>query len=139
MIRTLRHLLLCLPMVLAPLAAGASEADRPILRLKAEVSGDVVRLGDIFENIPAEKAEIRVEQAPAPGVSVVIQPSQIAAYARMHGLDWKPQTYMDKVQVTRIGHLVPRATVDAALRKVLAAKGVTGELEFEIAGRAYQL
>jgi flagellar basal body P-ring formation protein FlgA len=139
MTRTLRTLLLCLPLALAPLVASGSEHEKPVLRLKAEVAGDVIRLGDIFENIAAEKAEIRIEQAPAPGVSVVIQPSQVAAYARMHGLDWKPQTYMDKVQVTRIGHLVPRATIDAALRKVLADKGVTGELEFEIASRAYQL
>jgi flagella basal body P-ring formation protein FlgA len=139
MTRMLRLLVLCLPLALAPVAAHAADLGKPILRLKAEVTGDVVRLGDVFDNIPVEKAEIRIEQAPAPGLSVVYQPSQLAAYARTHGLDWKPNTYMDKVVVERIGQIVPRATVDAALRKALAAKGATGELEFEIASRAYQL
>ena len=46
---------------------------------------------------------------------------------------------MDKIVVERQGQLVPKSTVDAALRKALAAKGVTGDLEFEIASRAYQL
>jgi flagella basal body P-ring formation protein FlgA len=139
MLRTLRLLALCLPLALAPLAGSAAEIGKPILKLKAQVANDMVRLGDLFENIDAEKAEIRLDQAPAPGNAVTYQPSQLAAFARMHGLDWKPVTYMDKVVVERLGQLVPRATVDAALRKALATKGVTGELEFEIASRAYQL
>ncbi|MBM3546438.1 MAG: flagellar basal body P-ring formation protein FlgA [Alphaproteobacteria bacterium] len=139
MIRTLRLLALALPVALAPLSASVADLGKPVLKLKAQVSGDMVRLGDLFENIAAEKAEIRVDQAPAPGNSLTYQPSQLAAFARMHGLDWKPQTYMDKVVLERQGQLVSKATVDAALRKALAAKGVTGELEFEIASRAYQL
>jgi flagella basal body P-ring formation protein FlgA len=139
MIRTLRLLSLCLPLALVPVFASAAEIGKPVLKLKAQVAGDMVRLGDLFDNIEAEKAEIRLDQAPAPGNSVTYQPSQLAAFARMHGLDWKPQTYMDKVVLERQGQLVSRETVNAALRKALAAKGVTGELEFEIASRAYQL
>ena len=139
MIRTLRLLAFCLPLALAPLSGSMAELGKPVLKLKAQVTSDMVRLGDLFDNIEAEKAEIRVDQAPAPGNSLTYQPSQLAAFARMHGLDWKPQTYMDKVVLERQGQLVSKATVDAALRKALATKGVTGELEFEIASRAYQL
>ncbi len=139
MTRTLRILVLCLPLALAPMAGSVAEMGKPILKQKTEVSGDAVRLGDLFDNIGAEKAQIRLDQAPAPGNSVTYQPSQLAAFARMHSIDWKPQTYMDKVVVERVGHLVARQTIDAALRKALAAKGVTGELEFEIASRAYQV
>ena len=137
--RTLRLLALCLPLALAPLADCLAQNGKPMLKLKAEVTGEAVRLGDLFDNVDAEKASIRLDQSPAPGAAVTYQPSQLAAYARMYGLDWKPQTYMDKIVVERIGQVVPRATVEAALRKALAAKGVTGDLEFEIANRAYQL
>ncbi len=139
MIRTLRLLALCLPLALAPFAGSAADLGKLSLKLKVQVESDTVRLGDLFENIDAEKAEIRVDQAPAPGNTVTYQPSQLASFARMHGLEWKPATYMDKVVVERLGQLVSKTTVDAALRKALAAKGVTGELEFEIASRAYQL
>ncbi|MSP50138.1 MAG: flagellar basal body P-ring formation protein FlgA [Alphaproteobacteria bacterium] len=138
--RTLRLLAVCLPLLLAPLAGNAAgEVARPILKLKSQVAGDTVHLGDLFENIDAAKAQIRLDQAPSPGNAVTYQPSQLAAFARMYGLDWKPQTYMDKVVVERLGQLVSRTTVEAARRKALAAKGVTGDLEFEIASRAYQL
>ncbi len=140
MTRTLRLLALCLPLALAPIGAGfAADLGKPTLKVKSQIAGDAVRLGDLFDNIEAEKAEIRLGEAPAPGNMMTFQPSQLAAFARSHGLDWKPQTYMDKVVIERQGQLVSKATVDAALRKALAAKGVTGELEFEIASRAYQL
>ena len=137
--RTLRILALCLPLALAPLAGSFAEVGKPILKLKSEVSGDAILLGDLFDNVDAEKAQIRLDQSPAPGNRVTYQPSQLAAFARMHGIEWKPATYMDKVVVERIGQVVARQTVDAALRKALAAKGVTGDIEFEIASRAYQL
>lgn len=139
MIRTLRILALCLPLAMAPVAGSFAEVGKPILKLKSDVTADAVLLGDLFDNIDAEKAQIRVDQAPAPGNRATYQPSQLAAFARMHGVDWKPQTYMDKVVVERVGQQVSRETIDAALRKALAAKGVTGDLEFEIASRAYQL
>ena len=139
MTRTLRILALCFPLALAPMAGSFAQVGKPILKQKTEVAGDAVRLGDLFDNIDAEKAQIRLDQAPAPGNSVTYQPSQLAAFARMHAIEWKPQTYMDKVVVERIGQVVARQTVDAALRKALAAKGVTGDIEFEIASRAYQL
>jgi len=137
--RTVRLLALCLPLALAPVSASFADLAKPTLKLKAQVSSDAVRLGDLFDNIEAGKAEIRISEAPAPGNITTFQPSQLAAIARSHGLDWKPQTYMDKIVIERQGQLVPKSTVDAALRKVLAAKGVTGDLEFEIASRAYQL
>lgn len=137
--RTLRILALCLPLAIAPVAGSFADASKPILKLKSEVSGDAILLGDLFDNIDAEKAQIRLDQSPAPGNRATYQPSQLAAFARMHGIEWKPQTYMDKVVVERIGQVVSRQTVDSALRKALAAKGVTGDIEFEIASRAYQL
>ena len=140
MTRTLRVLALCLPLALSPLAGiDAAELGRPTLKLKSQVASDAVRLGDLFDNIDAEKAQIRLDQAPAPGNIITYQPSQLAAFARNYGLDWKPQTYLDKVVVERPGQLVSRTTVDAALRNAMAAKGVTGDIEFEIASRAYQL
>lgn len=138
--RTLRLLALCLPLALAPLDGSlAADLGKPTLKIKAQVANDSIRLGDLFDNIDAEKASTRVGEAPAPGNAVTYQPSQLAAIARSNGLDWKPQTYMDKVVIERQGQLVSKATIEAALRKALAAKGVTGELEFEIASRAYQL
>ncbi len=137
--RTLRLLALCLPLALAPVSASFADLLKPALKIKAQVSGDAIRLGDLFENIEAEKVDLRIGEAPAPGNITTYQPSQLAAIARANGLDWKPQTYMDKIVIERQGQLVSKATVDAALRRALAAKGVTGDLEFEIASRAYQI
>lgn len=139
MTRTFRLILLCSALALAPAASAFAQDGRPALRLKVEVTSDVVVLGDLFDNIDVEKAQTRVDQAPAPGIAVTYQPSQLAAFARAHGLDWKPQTYMDKVVVARIGQIVPRATIDAALKRALGAKGVSGDLDFEIPSRAYAI
>jgi len=139
MTRTFRTLLLCSALALVPAASALAQDGRPTLRLKVEVTSDMVLMGDLFDNIDVEKAQARVDQAPAPGITVTYQPSQLAAFARANGVDWKPQTYMDKVVVARIGQVVPRATIDAALKRALGAKGVTGDLDFEIASRAYAI
>jgi flagella basal body P-ring formation protein FlgA len=136
MLRTLLIGLVALPLTVAATVGYGSGPIMP--RYKVEVTSDVVRLGDLFSNV-GDKAEIVVEVAPKPGVAVTFQPSQLAAIARHHKLEWQPSTYNDKVVVERASSVVPKEIVEAALRHALARRGLVGDIEFDLPVRAAKM
>ncbi|MBI1776641.1 MAG: flagellar basal body P-ring formation protein FlgA [Proteobacteria bacterium] len=119
-------------------AATAGEPAKPMIRYKASVVDGVIRLGDLFDNVGA-KAEIPIDIAPAPGATATFQPSKLAQIARTHGLEWQPASYLDRVIVERAGKVVPREVVETAIKRVLAQNGSFGNLDIELADRAFRM
>ncbi len=118
--------------------ASGGEAAKAVVRYKASVIDSVIRLGDLFDNIGA-KAEIPVEPSPAPGATTTFQPSKLVQIARTHGLNWQPASYLDRVVVERVGKLVPREVVESAIKHVIAQNGPIGNLDVELADRAFRI
>lgn len=126
--------LVSLPMAL--MASGSAEAPAagPVaLRRQVSVSGDVIRLGDLFSG-GVGQPERAVAHAPAVGESVTLDARWLAATARAHGLDWRPASTADRVEVTREGRYIGSGEILAALRDALSERGLGADAELETMG-----
>jgi flagella basal body P-ring formation protein FlgA len=121
-------------LVLAVLAGPAAAA--PVLKPHATVDGDVIRIGDMFEDA-GDKADIAVAPAPSLGRQAVYDVNWLAAMARARGLPWQPVSAVDHIVVERAGHRIEperlREAVSRAVNAALAARqpGKTCEVEFD--------
>lgn len=124
----MRRILTCLLLLLAaPAAAQQAVAIRPV----AVVEGTTIRLGDLFEGAGA-KAETPIGTAPPPGRRLVVEPPQLFAIARLHGLTWRPLSAGERVVIERPGRPVGRAEVEEVLRADLLRLGLAPEAELDL-------
>lgn len=99
---------------------------RPELRPGATVTDDVVRLGDIFENV-GEKADIPVAYAPRPGRHGVFDAQRLRDIARAHRLAWRPRGRFERIVVGRASQLIQQDAIVAEVRAALDERGIEGE------------
>lgn len=104
----------------------------PQLKAQVEVSGEYVRLGDLFEH-PGSKADLPVFRAPAPGGAGTIRAARLVRVAQDNGLDWDNPRRIPEVRVTRIGLLIGEDEIREQIAATLGDKaGNGGERTFEI-------
>ncbi|SHI82364.1 flagella basal body P-ring formation protein FlgA [Roseomonas rosea] len=115
------------------LLAMPARADLAVLRPHAVVEDAVIRLSDLFDAAGQNAGRV-VGPAPAPGRRVVVEPAQLLAIARAHGVAWRPLTAADTVVVERPGRAVPRDEVLDLLRGELGRMGLDPEAELELPG-----
>jgi flagella basal body P-ring formation protein FlgA len=113
--------------------AMPARADLAVLRPHAVVEDAVIRLSDLFDAAGQNAGRV-VGPAPAPGRRVVVEPAQLLAIARAHGVAWRPLTAADTVVVERPGRAVPREEVLDLLRGELGRMGLDPEAELELPG-----
>jgi flagella basal body P-ring formation protein FlgA len=125
----------------AALSFGAFAADAQILRSEVVVEGDRILLGDVFDGI-ADNAGVAVAQSPAPGRRVVLEADFLARIAQTHRVNWRPQSRLDRVTVSRAGIEVANDAVRAALAAAIqdtAAGRARGRIEVDLDLRAVDL
>ena len=98
--------------------AVASEA--ATLRAAAEITGDRVTLGDLFDGLPADQATIAIARAPQPGRQVPLDAPWLSRLARAHGVAWTPTDRFARIVVSRPGHRIDGAVVEDTVRAALA-------------------
>lgn len=136
---TLRSITLALPLLAGALAPASAEtlqgpaAAALALRNEVQIDGNLVRLGDLFDG-PLQDAGRPVAEAPAPGQSVTLDATWLAALARAIALPWQPASRFDQVRVSRRGQAIESGTVRIALMQALAQRGLGGELGIEFDG-----
>jgi len=114
-------------------AAAEASLDQPvILRDVAAISGNLVRLGDLFINA-GEKALREVGYAPAPGRRMVFDARTLYRLARAHGLDWTPMSLHDKAVIQRESIVVSGADIENRILTALPESGIQAdEVEVEL-------
>lgn len=127
-----------LPLALAfSLVATSAHADA-LLRPNVVVDGEVLKLGDLFDNVGA-KADVAIARAPAPGKRATLDADWLQRVARINGLDWRPQNVFEQAVVERAGVTVTRDQIAAELLVALAGQGVGGDCQVELANRETQI
>lgn len=94
--------------------AAAANAQIAALKPQANVSSDVVRLGDLIENAGPASA-IPVFHAPEFGASGTIQAHRIIDAARANGLHLIDTRGLNEVVVNRAGRTIPVADIERAI------------------------
>ena len=125
--RTLAALLL----LAAPAFSPAGAQEMVTVKPAVVVDGPTLHLGDIFAGAGA-RAEVVVGTSPAPGRRLVVEASQWAALARMHGLTWRPLMAGERSIIERPGRPVPQDEVVELLRAELLRLGMPAESELEL-------
>lgn len=122
----------------AILAAGlsvTSAAEAEIrLRTTVQPTGDTVTLGDLFEGLNS-KADTVVAPAPPPGMKTTYQIKHIAALARIHDLDWRPEGGERPVVIAHASRRFMLRDVLASIEAEIRARGFDGAHDIDLSGR----
>ncbi|HVI49889.1 MAG TPA: flagellar basal body P-ring formation chaperone FlgA [Candidatus Sulfotelmatobacter sp.] len=122
----------------AALAAGllSSPARADVtLRPNVLVDGDVVKLGDLFDNLP-DKADTPVARSPAPGRRVTVDSEWLARVAHNYNVAWKPSSNFDQAVVERSGVLIGHEQIEQELRNALSGEDLPKNSDIELTNRA---
>lgn len=127
-----------LPLAFAFSLVAVSAHAGALLRPNIVVDGEVLKLGDIFDNAGA-KADVAVARAPAPGRRATLDADWLQRVAMMNGLDWRAQNAFEQSVVERAGVTVTHDQIEAELLSALAGQGVAGDCQIELANRGAQM
>ncbi|MBI4183084.1 MAG: flagellar basal body P-ring formation protein FlgA [Proteobacteria bacterium] len=124
----------------APSAQAAAQAGTPAyLNEQVMVSDGLVRLGDLFANVPAERAGIAVGYAPAPGRRAIFDVRWLLSVARSYRIDWRPTSRYDRVIVERASQIVSGREIEEAVRQALAKSGLGPDIDVHLSQTQLEL
>ncbi len=107
------------------LATAAGALADPILKQQVVVERDMVRLGELFADLPkGVDAKIDVVRAPAPGQRITLDASALLSIATTQHLTWKPTGRFDKVVVERAGQIIGSKAIHEAVMQALVDHGL---------------
>jgi flagellar basal body P-ring formation protein FlgA len=124
---------------IVPAAAKPATLGVPVAaRQQATVSGDMIRLSDLFDGVSPQN-DADVGTAPDPGHRLIYKADLLQRVASRHGLSWQPASWRDRVIVERASAVVPDATIRAAVEKALMNGYVADEIEVDLANSSARL
>ncbi|GAB4181885.1 MAG: hypothetical protein OHK0024_21020 [Thalassobaculales bacterium] len=131
--------LIALLLASSVLSSGALAGDLALgLKQRSVVDGPVVRLSDLFEGLDSA-SDASVDQAPAPGQSRTYTAGTLSRLAKLHGLDWQPANFLDKVVVERDSESIQIGAVTESLRRALSGLGLPRDVDIELFNRRIRL
>lgn len=120
------------------LAALPAMAGTATLRPSAIIDGDLIRVGDLFDNA-GDKAQTVVTGAPQPGRRVVVDAEWLARVAAAYGVDWQPLSRAERIVIERRSVTIGAQEIAGELKLALVEAGAPAEAEVQLSGRAVQL
>ncbi len=103
---------------LDPITQQSSKALPVTLQNNIIVSDDVIRLGDIFDNIDHHQ-ERTIARAPSPGQQIVLPAQWLWRIAQNFNLQWAPSSNFDSTQVLRASQIVDSHDIEDAVQQEL--------------------
>jgi flagella basal body P-ring formation protein FlgA len=122
----MRRIALALVVLLAALARlpAATAAGEALLKPAVVVHAEIVRLGDLFANLPPDKAALPAAYAPRPGERVVLDVERLVEITRAQGVSWIPRSRFERAVVERASRLIDREQIALALAPALGKSGL---------------
>jgi flagella basal body P-ring formation protein FlgA len=123
----------------ASLSIGVALA-APVLKPQALVERDMVRLSDLFGELPASvNPAIEVTHAPAPGQRLTLDASTLLNIANSQHIGWQPSSRFDRVVVERAGQVISATAVHDAVVRALVEGGLPENTEITLDNERLQL
>lgn len=105
------------------------------LKGSALIEGDVIRLGDLWDNL-GDKADTPLANAPQPGKRITLENRWLVAVAQSYGIDWRPANAFERSVVERTGQVVDARAIETELREALRLEGAPINASVEVTNRA---
>lgn len=126
-------------LIFATIIFGASGAEAQVLRPRAIVDADVIRLGDLFASLPADVADRAVAAAPTPGRTTVFDAAALTSIARENLLTWTPQSRFDRTVVQRTSRVITTEEIESRILAALKAEGLEDGMRIDLLNRRLTL
>ncbi|TNE28647.1 MAG: flagellar basal body P-ring formation protein FlgA [Alphaproteobacteria bacterium] len=97
---------------------------------EVRLSGDVLTLGDVFQDVKDNTGHV-LAPAPAPGKTIILTSSDLQRIADAFHISWQPDSSYTRLIIRRDAAPVPPAKISEALKKKLAS--IVGGSSYEIA------
>jgi flagella basal body P-ring formation protein FlgA len=128
---TIRSLVLATALLASGLvpALGQERQDilsTPVLRAEVNVTGDIVRIGDLIDNA-GSAAQIAVYRAPDPGTSGKLPVAQVLTALRTHRVIGVNARDISEVTVTRVARTVQTKEIETRIGQVLERRNGLGD------------
>ena len=107
---------------------SATAAD---LRTVSVVEGDILRVGDIFENA-GDRSDVVIGRTPLPGQDMRLNARTLMRIAKAAHIDWQAQSVMDEIIIRRDANVIGLETLETNIKQALTEKGLTGDVELTI-------
>ncbi|CAA7624128.1 Distal basal body ring component protein [Magnetospirillum sp. LM-5] len=130
----MKRFLAILTIALAAAAPALAERLPVTLKQSAMIEGDMVKLGDLWDNL-GTKGDTLLAPAPQPGKRIVADARWLVAVAQSYAVDWQPASNFDRIVIERSGQMIDPRLIETELREALAMEGVSGNFSLEVANR----
>ncbi len=117
---------------------AASGTQPVMLKPTVQVTGPVVRLGDLFDGL-TEKAGLPVARAPAVGTQVQLDARWLAGIAHRFRLDWRPATLLERAVVERASQVIDASRIEAKILAEIRKRGENGDLALQLDNPAFSI
>lgn len=113
------------------LFVNVKSAEAATLKSEAVLNASVVKLSDLFDDVP-QKKDVIVGNAPAPGQTIILNAKTLKRIASLYDLKWDTAAPAAQIAITRTEQKVSTADITDALKKDLIARGVTGKFDVSL-------
>jgi len=107
---------------------------KPVLQEHVLVEGDIIHLGDLFQNA-GNKADVAIAKAPAPGTRIVLDAERLTRIARAYKFPWRARSRFAHVIVERSGKAIPQEAIETALKEALREQGARKNIQIALSSR----
>ncbi len=104
------------------LLAGARAALAASLKSESVITGDYIRLGDVFEGV--KNADYVLGPAPAPGKDMILNARTLYKIASALDVDWSPASSGEQLVLHREASIVPLDQITRNLQSRLVKEGI---------------
>ncbi len=102
---------------------GATAANAASLRTDASITGDYIRLGDIFDNV--KNADYVLGPAPQPGKDMILNARTLYRIASALDVDWQPATSAEQIILRREATVIAPSQISDVMTAKIKDSGVT--------------
>ena len=109
--------------------ASGLQALPVVLKEKATITDDYIRLGDLFSGLDEEKDKKAVAPAPALGKEAILTSEWLGKLARSHNIAWKSADTKISVTVRRDAEEISKEEIARVIVKELTTQGLPDNTE----------
>ena len=136
----MRAMLNAAVILMAACLSSVAAMAAPVIKAQVTVDRDMVRLGDLFAELPAAiDPAIEVAHAPAPGQRMTFDAATLLTIATSQHVGWQPSSRFNQVVVERTGQVIGAAAIHDAVVAALVAAGMPDNADVALENDRVQL
>jgi flagella basal body P-ring formation protein FlgA len=106
------------------ITAPSSKAHAISLKSQAIITGNMITLGDLFEDLKQDNERV-LGPAPQPGQNMVLNARTLLRVAHAFDLSWRPKTSYEQITLRRDATIIGSNAIEKSVKEELRKEGVS--------------